>query len=169
MLFSAKKQRAVTLKVMLVVAALSMWIMPLSALKDELKMEAQLVGNLNFDAGKFELYSHSELDVKQKPALGLAYNLQFDSKGKNLGYLAVQGRLAYSENTKSNLQFQLYDAYANIVLENFDLWAGHHKTPVGLSSYLDSHPYIMFDNTFSGLNYNRDWGLGLNFDRHYPR
>lgn len=152
----------------LLLLALLIAISPLAALNDELSIDAQIAMSGYFEEGTFELYSHDPLDVKQKPSLGLAYNLQLDSKGNNYGYLALQGRVAYSEHTDSNLQFQLYDAYAKVALAEFDLWAGHHRTPVGLSSYLDSHPLIMSDNTYSGLNFNRDWGLGIAFDRHYP-
>lgn len=152
----------------LLLLALLIATIPLFGLNDELSLDAQIVMSGYFDEGTIELYSHNFLDVKQKPSLGLAYNLQFNRKGDNFGYLAFQGRMAYSEHTDSNLQFQLYDAYADISLENFDLWAGHHRTPVGLSSYLDSHPLIMSDNTYSGLNFNRDWGVGIGFDRHYP-
>lgn len=141
---------------------------PLWALDQELSFEAQLAVSGNFDEGTLELYSHHPLDVKQKPALGVDYRLHYNSQGEDRGYLAFQGRVAYSETRDSNLELQLYDAYANIVLKDFDLWAGHHRTPVGLSSYLDSHHFIMFDNTFSGLNFNRDWGVGVAFDRHYP-
>jgi len=140
----------------------------LFALSETLELEAQAVGNYNTKAQEFNQYSYNPYDAMQKPSVGADYLLRAGSKVRDYGYLDVQARVAYDDTEESNLQFQLYNAFVNAKLKEMDIWAGHHKTPLGLSSYLDNHALIMMDNTMSALNYDRDWGVGVVLNRQLP-
>ena len=77
----------------------------------------------------------------------------------------MQFRLAWDEHEKSKLQPQLYNAFINMKAREFDVWVGHNKPALGLSSYLDNHALLLSDNSMSGLAFDRDWGIGMVMDR----
>lgn len=130
--------------------------------------EAQAVGSWESLSGDLRPYSLHPDEVMQKPSLGLDLLQRFGSSGRDWGYLALQARLAYDESRSSRLEAQLYNAYLDLKTQAFDLWLGHNKPALGLSLNLDNHALLLPDNTMSGLVLDRDWGLGLSFDRGNP-
>ena len=126
-----------------------------------LYFEIQGVISYRDDPGEFVWYSHHEHETMQKPSLGFDFVRRSRGRGRDSGYLAIQGRLAYDEHKSSRIEPQLYNAYYNFKIVRSDLWVGHNKTALGLSSYLDNHALLMPDNSMSNLNFDRDWGLGF--------
>ncbi|MBW6513251.1 MAG: hypothetical protein K0B87_00625 [Candidatus Syntrophosphaera sp.] len=130
--------------------------------------EAQAVGSWESPSNSFRPYSMHPDEAMQKPSLGFDLVQRLGGEGRDWGYLAVQARLAYDENRPSRLEPQLYNAFLNFKAPGFDAWIGHNKPALGLSLTLDNHAQILMDNTMSGLVMDRDWGLGLNFNRGRP-
>lgn len=110
-------------------------------------------------------YSHHPHDVMQKPSLGVDYISRLRTRTRDWGYFALQARLAYDKYKDYYLEPQLYNAYLNIKLRTYDLWLGHNKPALGLSSYLDNHALLLTDNSMGKLNFDRDWGAGLTLER----
>jgi len=133
----------------------------IQASRNLLFWEAQAVAGYFGSNQAWELYSHHPHDAMQKPSLGIDYLGRFGNAGKDFGYLAMQARLAYDKNEANKLQPQLYNAFINWKAPIADIWLGHNKTALGLSSYLDNHSLLLADNTMSGLNFDRDWGAGI--------
>ena len=130
--------------------------------------EAQIVGSWESISNEVRPYSMHSHEAMQRPSVGFDLLQRFGSQGRDWGYLAVQGRLAWDENRSSHLEAQLYNAYLNLKAPWFDTWIGHNKPALGLSSTLDNHAALLMDNTMSGLVLDRDWGIGVNLDRQSP-
>ena len=133
-----------------------------------LSLEAQAVGSYNDDDRSINWYSQDPHEAMQKPSVGVDYLYRAGSATRDYGYLSLQARLAYDDAEANNLRLQIYNAFVTLKQPGVDLWLGHHKTALGLSSYLNNHALLMMDNTMSALNFDRDWGLGLVFDRQKP-
>lgn len=138
----------------------------LSANSGILTFEAQGVGNYSGD--EWNWYSHHLHDAMQKPSIGFDWLHRAGSGTRDWGYLSLQSRLAYDESAPDKLRLQVYNAFLNYKSTYFDAWAGHNKTALGVNSYFDNHALLMPDNTMSGLNYDRDWGIGLKLNRQMP-
>jgi len=128
--------------------------------------EAQGVGS--YDGDDWNWYSHHLHDAMQKPSIGFDWLHRTGTSVRDWGYISLQSRLAYDESTDSNYRVQVYNAYVNYKSAHFDAWLGHNKTALGLNSYLDNHALLIADNSMSGLNYDRDWGIGLMLNRQLP-
>jgi hypothetical protein len=129
--------------------------------------EAQWIGSYRSENEEFVYYSHHQHDAMQKPSLGFDFLSRFRRNQRDFAYVSVQGRLAYEESAKSNLSWQLYNAFINFKIVHSDIWIGHNKTALGLSSFLDNHALLMKDNTMTGLNFDRDWGIGFYRDSEW--
>jgi hypothetical protein len=97
----------------------------------------------------------------QKPSVGFDYLQKFSGEAGDWGAVAIQARLAYNEEGDDTLQPQLYNAYFKVKAGVADVWAGHNRPALGLSSYLDSHALLLPTLAMLGYaGYDRDWGVG---------
>ncbi|MDZ4182505.1 MAG: hypothetical protein U1B83_06490 [Candidatus Cloacimonadaceae bacterium] len=135
-----------------------------SAQNNLLFFKAQAVAGYYDHSETWEYYSHHPHHAMQKPSLGIDFISRIGGKTRDIGYFALQARLAYDQSESNNVQPQLYNAFFNWKAPIADVWIGHNKTALGLSSYLDNHALLLIDNSMSGLNFDRDWGAGINYD-----
>jgi hypothetical protein len=126
--------------------------------------EAQAVGGYSTASSSFELFSLMPADVMQKPSVGFDLVQRFSGKSRDIGVLAVQARLAYAEEGEPKVEPQLYNAYFRWKAGFADLWAGHNRPALGLSSVLDSHALLLPAPAMLGYGFDRDWGLGVGRD-----
>lgn len=132
-----------------------------------LYFEAQGVASYRAEQKEFVWYSHHQHETMQKPSLGFDFVRRIRATGRDRGYLAIQARIAFDEHKSSKLEPQLYNAFYNLKIMRSDLWIGHNKTALGLSSYLDNHALLMPDNSMSPLNFDRDWGIGFYTEKQF--
>lgn len=127
-------------------------------------LELQAVGAYSTASDAFELYSLMSDDVMQKPSLGFDLVHRFSGKSRDIGLLAVQARLAYDAEGDHKLQPQLYNAYFRLKTKPVNIWLGHNRPALGLSSVLDSHALLLPAPAMLGYGFDRDWGVGLEKD-----
>jgi hypothetical protein len=127
-------------------------------------LELQAVGAYSTASDAFELYSLMSDDVMQKPSLGFDFVHRFSGKSRDIGLLAVQARLAYDAEGDHKLQPQLYNAYFRLKTKPVNIWLGHNRPALGLSSVLDSHALLLPAPAMLGYGFDRDWGVGLEKD-----
>ena len=127
-------------------------------------LELQAVGAYSTAARDFELFSLMGDDVMQKPSLGFDFVQRFSGRSRDIGLLAVQARLAYDEEGEHKLQPQLYNAYFRLKTRFANIWAGHNRPALGISSVLDSHALLLPAPAMLGYGFDRDWGVGLERD-----
>jgi hypothetical protein len=127
-------------------------------------LELQAVGAYSTASDRFELFSLTAGDAMQKPGIGFDFVQRLSAKTRDLGVLAVQGRLAYDEKGDHRLQPQLFNAYLRLKPKFANIWVGHDRPALGLSSVLDNHALLLPDPAMLGYSYDRDWGLGLDKD-----
>ncbi len=144
----------------LIVSAL-LAAVPLYAGGTLLYMEAQAVGGYSSAEDDWLPYSMHPDDVMQKPSLGFDLTQCFSGAGGDIGLLALQGRIAYDENEDRRAEPQLYNAFIRLKPDIFDIWAGHGRPALGISSYLDSHGVLLPALPMLGFGYDRDWGGGI--------
>ncbi len=124
-------------------------------------LEAQGVAGYSTEQEKAIYYSMSQEDAMQKPSLGFDYLQKFSGEAGDYGALALQARLAFNATGEEALQPQLYNAYFKYKAGFADLWAGHNRPALGISSYLDSHALLLPTLAMLGFaGYDRDWGTG---------
>jgi hypothetical protein len=128
-----------------------------------LYLEAQGVAGYSSHGRDAEFYSMHEDDPMQKPGPGLDFLQRISGETGDILTLAVQARLAFngSERKHYYLEPQLYNAYLKFKLPGFDLWMGHSRPALGMSSYFDSHALLLPTLAMEGLGFDRDWGAGL--------
>jgi len=126
-----------------------------------LYLEAQAVGGHSSEQDRVIFYSLSQEDAMQKPSLGFDYLQRFSSEERDFGALSIQGRLAINATGKSTVEPQLYNAYFKYKAGFADLWVGHNRPALGLSSYFDSHGLLLPTLAMQGFGFDRDWGFGL--------
>jgi hypothetical protein len=127
-------------------------------------LELQAVGAYSTAAKKIELFSLMPDDVMQKPSLGFDLVQRFSGKTRDIGVLAVQARLAYDQEGEHKLEPQLYNAYFRLKTKSVNIWAGHNRPALGLSSVLDSHALLLPAPAMLGFGFDRDWGIGIDRD-----
>lgn len=123
----------------------------------------ELQGVAGYSTGKDRLIFHSLSadEVMQKSSLGFDYLLKLSGRSRDIGTLAVQARLAYDPDGEPEAEFQLYNAYFRYKAGFADIWAGHSRPALGLSSALDSHGLLLPTLAMLGYGFDRDWGVGL--------
>jgi hypothetical protein len=126
-----------------------------------LYLEAQAVGGYSWREDRAIFYSLSQEEAMQKPSLGFDYLQRFSTEAGDFGALAIQGRLAVNATGKSTLEPQFYNGYFKYKAGFADLWAGHNRPALGLSSYFDSHGLLLPTLAMLGFGFDRDWGVGL--------
>jgi hypothetical protein len=129
-------------------------------------LELQAVGAYATATTDFELFSLMADDVMQKPSLGFDLVRRFSGRTRDIGVLAVQARLAYDQEGGSKIEPQLYNAYFRLKTRTYNIWAGHNRPALGLSSVLDSHALLLPPPAMLGFGFDRDWGFGL--ERDFP-
>jgi hypothetical protein len=127
-------------------------------------LELQAVGAYSTASGTVEPFSLMPDDVMQKPSLGFDFIRRFSGRSRDIGLLAVQARLAYDEEGERALQPQLYNAYFRLKTKPVNIWLGHSRPALGLSSVLDSHALLLPAPAMLGYGFDRDWGVGLEKD-----
>ena len=139
---------------------------PLRAQNTLFFLELQAVGAYATAPNDFELFSLMPDDVMQKPSLGFDLIRRFSGKSRDIGLLAVQARVAYDEQGGHKLEPQLYNAYFRLKTRSVNIWAGHNRPALGLSSALDSHALLLPAPAMLGYGFDRDWGVGI--ERDFP-
>ncbi len=127
-------------------------------------LEAQAVSGYSSARDEWVFYSMHPDHVMQKPSLGFDYVQRFSGEGGDFAVLAVQARLAWDGEGKKAFEPQLYNAYLKLKLPAFDLWVGHNRPAMGLSSVFDNHAMLLPTLVMNGFGFDRDWGAGLSRD-----
>lgn len=127
-------------------------------------LEAQAIASYQEASDKILLYSHHPHEVMQKPALGVDYVQRLGTSKGDFGLIAIQARVAYNQDIEPRLEAQLYNAYLKYKAPGFDIWAGHNKPAFGLNTNLDNHSAILSDLAMKGFNFDRDWGMGIEYE-----
>jgi len=127
-------------------------------------LELQAVAAYIRPPAEVVLYSHDRHEAMQRPSLGFDAVARIPGRAADLGVAALQVRLAYEADRPSKLELQVYNAFVKLKLGFGDIWAGHNKPALGLSSALDSHAELLQPMTMQGVGFDRDWGLGLSRD-----
>jgi hypothetical protein len=148
----------------ILVLCLVLGTVPSFAQSTLLYLELQGIMAYSTAQGAIESYSQTADDVMQKPGLGFDLVQRFSGKTSDYGVLAIQTRLAYDPDSKSQMQLQLYNAYFRYKAGFADLWAGHNRPALGLDSELDSHALLLPSPAMMGYGFDRDWGLGIQRD-----
>ncbi len=126
-----------------------------------LYLESQAVGGYSTGEDKWVTYSRTKEDVMQEPSVGFDYLQRFSGETGDLGVLAIQARLAYSQREDETIEPQLFNAYFRLKTAPADLWVGHARPSMGLSSYYDTHGLLIQTLSMNGFGFDRDWGLGV--------
>ncbi|HVP91679.1 MAG TPA: hypothetical protein VMS75_10750 [Terriglobales bacterium] len=129
-----------------------------------LYLELQGVAAYSTAAEAVQTYSQTPEDVMQKPSLGFDLVRRFSGRTRDIGVLAVQARLAYTQDLRHPLQLQVYNASFRLKAGFADLWAGHDRPALGLDAELDSHALLLPGPAMRGFGFDRDWGVGLRRD-----
>lgn len=124
-------------------------------------LELQGVAGYSTGEDKAVFHSLSSDDVMQKSSLGFDYLLRITGRFRDVGVLAVQARAAYDPDGDPKAELQLYNAYIRLKAGFADVWAGHSRPALGLSSALDSHALLLPTLAMLGYGFDRDWGAGL--------
>jgi hypothetical protein len=127
-------------------------------------LELQALAAYVRPAAEVVFYSHDRHDAMQKPSLGFDTLLRIPGRGADRGVAALQVRLAYDADRPARAELQVYNAFVKLKLGFADVWAGHNRPALGLSSVLDSHAELLQPLTMRGIGFDRDWGLGLTRD-----
>jgi len=147
-------------------AALAIFLFPVLALSQShlFYLEAQAVAGYSGALKRLIFYSVSQEDTMQKPSLGIDYIQRLSGKTRDYGALALQVRLAYNHSGGKRIEPQIYNAYFNYKAGFSNLWAGHNRPALGLSSTLNSHGQLLPTLAMMGYGFDRDWGLGFSRD-----
>ncbi len=147
-------------------AALLASLLPSAALASSrlLYFEAQGVAGYSATEDGIIFHSESSEDVMQKSSVGFDFIQRLSGETGDFGMIAVQGRLAYDPDAEDELEPQLYNAYYKHKAVWADVWAGHNRPALGLSSVLDTHALLLPTITMDGFGFDRDWGIGASRD-----
>jgi hypothetical protein len=127
-------------------------------------LEAQGVGGYSSAANDGVLYSQHQEDAMQKPSIGFDFLQKFSGDQGDIGSLAIQMRAAFDPSKPEDcyIEPQFYNLYLKFkTTPGPDLWFGHSRPALGLSSYFDSHGLLLPTLAMAGFGFDRDWGVGL--------
>jgi hypothetical protein len=147
-------------------AALLASLLPSAALASSrlLYFEAQGVAGYSDKEDSIIFHSESAEDVMQKSSIGFDFIQRLSGDTGDFGMIAIQGRLAYDPDAEDEIEPQLYNAYYKHKAVWADIWFGHNRPALGLSSVLDTHALLLPTITMDGFGYDRDWGMGASHD-----
>lgn len=126
-------------------------------------LEAQGVAGYSYAAKDAIFYSQHQGDVMQKPSIGFDFLQKFSGEQGDIGSLAVQMRAAFDRTRQEDcyIEPQIYNLYLRFKTPGPDIWFGHGRPALGLSSYFDSHGLLLPTLAMAGFGFDRDWGVGL--------
>jgi len=124
-------------------------------------VEAQALAGWSSAAKKAIFYSMMPEDAMQKPSAGFDYVQKFSGDAGDIATLSLQARMALDTEGGLSSEAQIYNAFLKVKTPWADVWAGHNRPAMGLSSMLDNHGTLLQTLSMSGFGYDRDWGLGL--------
>lgn len=124
-------------------------------------LELQGVAGYSSKDAKVVFHSLSPMDAMQKTSLGFDSILRISGRSRDIAAVAVQMRLAYDPGQTDKVELQVYNATVRFKTRFSDLWVGHSRPALGLSSVLDSHAELLPTLPMHGIGFDRDWGLGL--------
>jgi hypothetical protein len=127
-------------------------------------LEAQGVAGYSSAQNKLIFYSQEQNEAMQKPGLGFDYVHRFSKATGDFAVLAIQARLGLNAKGGKTFEPQLYNAYFKYKATIADLWVGHNRPALGLSSFFDTHGSLLQTLTMDGYGFDRDWGVGLSRD-----
>ncbi|MDD4857548.1 MAG: hypothetical protein PHD74_05505 [Candidatus Krumholzibacteria bacterium] len=127
-------------------------------------LEAQAVGGYSSAAREAIYYSMTQDDAMQKPSVGFDWLQRLSGEGRDFGVIGVQARLAYNHEPDREVELQLYNAWFRYKAGLADIWIGHDRPALGLSSYFDSHGLLLPTLAMMGWGFDRDWGVGFSRD-----
>jgi opacity protein-like surface antigen len=127
-------------------------------------LEAQAVGGYSSAAREAIYYSMTQDDAMQKPSVGFDWLQRLSGEGRDFGVIGVQARLAYNHEPDREVELQLYNAWFRYKAGFADIWIGHDRPALGLSSYFDSHGLLLPTLAMMGWGFDRDWGAGFSRD-----
>lgn len=136
-----------------------MLVGPAAAENYLLYLEAQGIAGYSSKTDDISYYSHMAEEVMQEPSAGIDFLKRLSGAHGDFGALALQYRLAY-DDFEDRWQSQVYNAYFKYKAGWSDIWLGHNRPAMGLSSYLDSHGLLLQPLTMNGFGFDRDWGAG---------
>jgi hypothetical protein len=123
--------------------------------------EAQMVGGYSSEAEEDIYYSMTQEEIMQKPSVGFDYLGRFSGEEGDFATAALQVRLAWNERGEERFEPQVYNAYIKLKSHFTDLWVGHNRPSLGISSYFDSHGLLLRTLAMQGFGFDRDWGAGI--------
>jgi hypothetical protein len=129
-----------------------------------LYVEAQGVAGYSDKEDDIIFHSESAEDVMQKSSVGFDFIQRLSGDSGDYGMIALQGRLAYDPDAEDEIEPQLYNAYFKYKAGWSDIWLGHNRPALGLSSVLDTHALLLPTLTMDGFGFDRDWGMGVSRD-----
>lgn len=127
-------------------------------------LEAQAVGGYSSAAREAIYYSMMPLDAMQKPGVGFDWLRRLSNESRDFGVIGVQARLAYNHEPDREVELQLYNAWFKYKAGFANLWIGHDRPALGLSSYFDTHGLLLPTLAMMGWGFDRDWGAGFSRD-----
>lgn len=123
--------------------------------------EAQFVGGYSSAAEEPIFYSMTQEEIMQKPSVGFDYLGRFSGEDGDFASAALQIRLAWNAEGEDRWEPQVYNAYVKLKAYWSDIWLGHNRPAMGLSSYFDSHGLLLRTLAMQGFGFDRDWGGGV--------
>jgi hypothetical protein len=126
-----------------------------------LYLEAQGVTGYSGAARDAIFYSMSQEDAMQKPSIGFDWLRRLSGESRDIGVAGLQARLAYNHEPDRELELQIYNAWFRYKAGFANLWIGHDRPALGLSSYFDTHGLLLPTLAMMGYGFDRDWGVGL--------
>jgi hypothetical protein len=127
-------------------------------------LEAQAVGGYSRAAREAIYYSMSPEDAMQKPSVGFDWLRRLSGEGRDFGVIGLQARLAYNHEPDREVELQLYNAWLKYKAGFANIWIGHDRPALGLSSYFDTHGLLLPTLAMMGWGFDRDWGIGFSRD-----
>ena len=165
---SLDRERAITtmanlsLRVCCLVATLSLGYAHVALAQSSLfYLEAQGVAGYSSALEKAIYYSMAPGDPMQKPSVGFDYIQRLSGAARDYGNVALQLRLAYNQDSDRDVELQVFNAYLRYKAGVANIWIGHDRPALGLSSYFDTHGLLLPTLAMMGYGFDRDWGMGL--------
>ncbi|MCX5752570.1 MAG: hypothetical protein NTW97_02855 [Candidatus Krumholzibacteria bacterium] len=152
------------MRLSLILTTLALFSQTACAQGSLLYLEAQAVGGYSSAAREAIWYSMTPEDAMQKPSVGLDWLRRLSGASRDFGVIGVQARLAYNHEPDREVQLQLYNAWFRYKAGFANLWIGHDRSALGLSSYFDSHGLLLPTLAMMGWGFDRDWGAGFSRD-----
>jgi len=148
----------------LILAILTLSSCPARAQSSLIYLEAQAVGGYSSAARAAIYYSMSPEDAMQKPSVGFDWLRRVSGESRDFGLIGLQARLAYNHEPDRELELQLYNAWLKYKAGFANIWIGHDRPALGLSSYFDTHGLLLPSLAMMGWGFDRDWGMGFSRD-----